>query len=76
MPAHTLPKPKPANCLFCTQNIGDIDYKDVQLMKRFLSAQAKIRPPRKSGACAGHQRSLARAVKRARFLALLPYTNR
>src|SRR3989344_5841927 len=65
-----------ANCFFCTQNVVDIDYKDIPSLRKFISAQAKVLPPRKTGVCATHQRRLARSIKRARFLALLPYTTR
>jgi len=61
------------NCYFCNQNIKDIDYKDVESLKRFISSQMKIYPRRKTGLCAKHQRQLKKAVKRARFMALLPY---
>ncbi|OHA48348.1 MAG: 30S ribosomal protein S18 [Candidatus Terrybacteria bacterium RIFCSPLOWO2_01_FULL_58_14] len=66
----------PENCYFCTKNLRDIDYKDVDVLQRFVSAQAKILPPRKTGVCAKHQRQLSRAIKRARFLALIPFTTR
>lgn len=61
------------NCYFCNQNIKNIDYKDVGSLKRFISSQMKIYPRRKTGLCARHQRQLKIAVKRARFMALLPY---
>jgi small subunit ribosomal protein S18 len=51
----------------------EIDYKEVDLLKKFVSSQAKIIDPRHTGVCAKHQRKLATAVKRARFLALLPF---
>lgn len=63
-------------CFFCTTNRGVIDYKDAELLRRFMSSQAKIYPRRKSGLCARHQRRLAEAVKQARYLALVPYTTR
>ncbi len=63
-------------CFFCSQNLTDIDYKDIELIKRFVSGQAKIIDPRFTGTCAKHQRKLAQAVKRARFLALLSYVRR
>jgi len=63
-------------CFFCTTNRDVINYKDAELLRRFLSSQAKIYPRRKSGLCARHQRRLAHAVKRARFLALVPFTTR
>ena len=52
-----------------------IDYKDVELLKRFLTPEGKIRPRRQTGVNAKNQRKLARAIKRARHLALLPYTD-
>jgi len=60
-------------CFFCSQNMNEIDYKEVGLLKRFVSSQAKIIDPRHTGICAKHQRKLAEAIKRARFLALLPF---
>ena len=74
----THPKETPIkkHCYYCSQNIFYIDYKDAELIKRFLSTQAKIMSPRRTGTCAKHQRNLAQAVERARFLALVPYTNR
>ncbi|MBU0670730.1 MAG: 30S ribosomal protein S18 [Patescibacteria group bacterium] len=69
-------KPKERFCYFCTNNIRDIDYKDADTIKKFTSNYAKILPSKRMGSCAKHQRKLERAVKRARFMALLPYTNR
>ena len=63
-----------AHCFFCSQNLKDIDYKEIDLLKRFVSGQMKIIDPRHTGVCAKHQRRLATAVKRARFLGLLSYT--
>lgn len=63
-------------CFFCTTNRDVVDYKDGELLKRFMSVQAKIYPRRKSGLCAYHQRRLATAIKRARYLALIPFTTR
>ncbi|MEK7599077.1 MAG: 30S ribosomal protein S18 [Patescibacteria group bacterium] len=60
-------------CYFCTSNIKTVDYKDSELLKRFLSPQAKILPRRKTSVCAKHQRKLAKAVKRSRQMALLPF---
>lgn len=62
------------SCYFCTNNINAIDYKDTQLLRRFMNSQAKIVPPRRSGNCAKHQRMVSRAIKRARAMALLSYT--
>ena len=63
-------------CYFCTVNRDVVDYKDAELVRRFLSTQGKIYSRRKSGLCAFHQRRLAIAAKRARYLALVPYTTR
>jgi len=60
-------------CYFCKNNIDYIDYKDVNLLKKFISERGKIIPKRTSGVCAWHQRRLANAIKRARHMALLPF---
>ena len=63
------------HCYFCQQsNRQEIDFKNTQILGKFLSASAKIKPRKKTGLCARHQKKLAQAVKRARHLALLPYT--
>ncbi len=59
-------------CFFCQKNIEDIDYKNTELLKNFLSSQYRILPRRKTLVCAKHQRRLASAVKRARQMALIP----
>jgi len=61
-------------CMFCVDHVTVIDYKDVGKLRRFLSDRARIEPRRKLGTCAKHQRALSQALKRARHLALLPYT--
>ena len=71
---NTLPKEK--NCHFCINGLKEIDYKETQVLQRFTSSYAKILPRKKTGICAKHQRKLAQAVKRARFMALVPFTNR
>lgn len=63
-------------CFFCSQNLKSIDYKDTELLKRFTSGQAKIIDPRYTSTCAKHQRRLAQAIKRARFMGLLPFVRR
>ncbi len=63
-------------CFFCSQNVQTIDYKEPELLRRFVSGQAKIIDRRYTGTCAKHQRALAQAVKRARFMGLLPYVRR
>lgn len=60
-------------CKFTSEGIEYIDYKDVNLLRQFVPERAKILPRRISGTSARHQRMLAKALKRARFLALLPY---
>ena len=61
-------------CVFCVEKIKEIDFKDTARLRRFISDRGKIEPRRKSGTCAKHQRRLSVALKRARFMALLPYT--
>lgn len=63
-------------CFFCSQNFQEVDYKEVDLLRRFVSSQAKIIDPRHTGVCAKHQRKLALAIKRARYLGLLPFVRR
>ncbi len=65
----------PRVCQFCTDKSATIDYKQADLLRRFISEDGKIRPRRQTGTCAKHQRELARAIKRARHLALLPFTS-
>lgn len=60
-------------CYFCVNNIEHIDYKNWQQLKKFTSSYGKIVPKRRSGVCSKHQRKLTLAIKRARFMALLPY---
>ncbi len=60
------------NCYFCQKNIKEIDYKDTDVLRKFISGLFKIRPRKKSGVCSKHQRKLATAIKRARSLGLLP----
>jgi small subunit ribosomal protein S18 len=63
-------------CVFCKEHVDFIDYKDVNLLRKFMSDRAKIRARRVSGNCAQHQRDVAVAIKTARELALLPYATR
>ncbi|RME91181.1 MAG: 30S ribosomal protein S18 [Anaerolineae bacterium] len=67
---------RPKVCPFCADAQLLIDYKKVDLLKRFITDEGKIRPRRQTGTCAKHQRALARAIKRARHLALLPFTGK
>jgi len=71
-----MPKQKNKVCYFCTNGIKEIDYKDVAVLQRFISSYQKIVPRRRSGVCMKHQRKLARAIKRARFMALIPFTQK
>jgi small subunit ribosomal protein S18 len=61
------------NCHFCRLKIQDVDYKDLNMLRRFISEKGKIRSRRITGACRRHQVQIAIAVKRAREMALLPY---
>ncbi|MGC9603464.1 MAG: 30S ribosomal protein S18 [Minisyncoccia bacterium] len=63
-------------CFFCSQNSKEIDYQELELLRRFISSQAKIIDPRHTGICAKHQRLLARAIKQARTMGLLPFVRR
>lgn len=63
-------------CYFTANKIKDVDYKDVQLLKKFIMENGKIVPSRITGTKAGYQRKLTKAIKLARFLALLPYCDR
>ena len=60
-------------CVFCGDKNGEIDYKDVNKLKRYVSERGKILPRRITGTCAKHQRALTVAIKRARHVALMPY---
>jgi len=62
-------------CRFCVQNVEEIDYKDVDLLQNFITDRGKIRTRNSSGNCAKHQRKLARAIKNARIMALLPFVS-
>ena len=62
-------------CRFTAEKIAEIDYKDVEILKDFITETAKIMPARITGTKAGYQRQLGTAIKRARFLALLPFTD-
>ncbi len=62
-------------CAFCVDKVETIDYKDIARLRRYVSERAKILPRRVTGTCAHHQRELTVAIKRARHIALLPYTS-
>lgn len=61
-------------CFFCINTMTEIDYKDVPLLRRFISSYGKIAPRHRTGSCAKHQRKLAGAIKTARVMAMLPFT--
>lgn len=67
-------RPKKKICHFCANKVASIDYKDFGSLRKYVSDRGKILPRRISGNCAKHQRELTSAIKRARFIALLPYT--
>jgi small subunit ribosomal protein S18 len=64
---------RPRVCQFCSDKTIVIDYKNTELLRRFVLESGKIRPRRQTGTCARHQRALARAIKRARHIATLPF---
>jgi len=65
---------RPKFCAFCADKNLKIDYKNYEMLQRYVTEEGKIRPRRQTGTCARHQRELASAIKRARHLALLPFT--
>ncbi|MBP2019483.1 small subunit ribosomal protein S18 [Symbiobacterium terraclitae] len=67
-------RPKRRVCSFCVDKIEHVDYKDAARLKRYITERGKILPRRISGNCARHQRQLTVAIKRARIMALLPFT--
>jgi small subunit ribosomal protein S18 len=75
-PKETSRRTKKKICIFCKEHATWVDYKDVNLLRKFMSDRGKIRARRVSGNCAQHQREVALAIKTARELALLPFTQR
>ncbi len=69
-------KPRRKVCAFCKEKMEYIDYKDLNTLKRYISEKGKIKPRRVTGNCTQHQKRLAKAIKNARELALIPYTAR
>lgn len=65
--------PRRRVCVFCQEKVAEIDYKDVNRLKKFVAESGKIMPRRMTGTCAKHQRELSTAIKRARVSALLPF---
>ncbi len=68
------PMPRRKVCQFCQDKVTEIDYKDVARLRRFVTEKGKIISRRQTGTCAKHQRELTTAIKRARYMALLPYS--
>jgi small subunit ribosomal protein S18 len=68
-------RPKRKICSFCVDKVEQVDYKQYDKLRRFITERGKILPRRISGNCAKHQRQLTRAIKRARIMALLPFTS-
>lgn len=66
-------RPRKKVCSFCAEKAENIDYKDINKLKKFITERAKIMPRRMTGTCAEHQRKLTTAIKKARQIALLPF---
>lgn len=67
-------RPRRKVCSFCVDKVEEIDYKDIAKLRRYITERGKILPRRISGNCAKHQRQMTTAIKRARNVALLPFT--
>lgn len=67
-------QPRRKYCQFCKDDTAFIDYKDTQMLRKYMTDRGKIKPRRVTGACTQHQRDIALAIKRAREMALVPYT--
>ena len=77
-PASTMRRPRifqKRACRFCSEKVDQVDYKDLERIGRYVTERGKILPSRLTGTCALHQRVLTQAIKRARFMALLPYVS-
>jgi small subunit ribosomal protein S18 len=66
-------KTRRKSCAFCADGVKTIDYKQVDVLQRYMNEYGRIRPRRQTGTCAKHQRALAQAIKRARHIALVPF---
>jgi len=75
MPKPPVRKPKKKVCAFCKEKAAAVDYKDTNLLRKFISDRGKIRARRVTGNCSQHQRDIAVAIKNSREMALLPYTS-
>lgn len=67
-------QPRKKYCQFCKEQVEYIDYKDTQLLRKYMTDRGKIKPRRVTGTCTRHQRAIANAIKRSREMALVPYT--
>ncbi|MCL1880514.1 MAG: 30S ribosomal protein S18 [Actinomycetia bacterium] len=67
-------QPRKRYCQFCKEEVDFIDYKDATMLRKYMTDRGKIKPRRVTGACTQHQHDLAQAIKRAREIALVPYT--
>lgn len=67
---------KKKECYLCVNNLKDIDFRNTQALQKFVSSYNKIVPKKRSGLCAKHQRQVARAIKRARIMGLIPFIPR
>ncbi|MDD5696360.1 MAG: 30S ribosomal protein S18 [Candidatus Pacebacteria bacterium] len=63
-------------CFFCKKNIREVNFRNTEVLEKFISRSGKIRARKKTGLCAGHQREASRAIKRARVMGLLPFTTK
>ncbi len=63
-------------CYFCQRSIKEIDFRNTELLQKFISGLGKIKPKKRTGTCSKHQKQLTKAIKRARYLGLLPYTTK
>lgn len=63
-------------CRFTAEGVKEIDYKDIAMLRNYITESGRIVPSRITGTCAKYQRQLSRAIKRARYLSILPYTDR
>ena len=63
-------------CYLCVNGLEDIDFKDPQVLRKFMSSYSRILPSKRTKVCSKHQRKIAMAIKRARFLAIIPFVNR
>jgi len=67
---------KEKTCHFCANGLSEIDYKDTQTLRRFISSYNRIVPRKRTGVCTKHQRKLSSAIKKARIMALIPFVNK